>query len=780
MDYSRRNFIRNTSILTGFSSLNSVLPKAIQKAFTINAEPGTTFRDAEHIVFLMQENRSFDHIFGNLKGVRGYNDPRAKRLPDGDKVWLQKDQQGKTYSPFHLDMHTTKITWQGGLPHSWKDQTGARNMGKYDQWIANKSIMTMGYYDRKDLPFYYAFADAFTVCDHNFCSSLTGTTPNRLFFWTGNIRPRPDGNSIPAVDNSMAESRDNTYVDWETFPELLEKSGIDWKIYQNELWTSQLPDQKDYWLGNYGDNAIEYVKRYHVKLSAYFRKHGDITSKPTLSPEEVLQKYEALSSFEKALIDKAFQTNIDPEDAYLQLAEYEFKDEHGENKKVQIPKNDLFYQFRKDVQSGNLPQVSWLVAPQAFSDHTSSPFYGTWYVSEALDILTQNPEIWKKTIFILNYDENDGYFDHLTPFTPPHPHNQETGKVSDGISTESDYYDDHKKNNSPIGLGYRVPMIIASPWSKGGFVNSQVFDHTSTLMFLEDFFKHKGKSLHCENISSWRRNICGNLTSVFRPYNGENIPLPDFEQYKSTIRNIQIAKDKPILQIPAPISDNMRSKINEENYAISNHFEKGTRPACALPYDNYADYQLNEHGEILLQFRCGNHIASAFNAYTQTTYNNEQGKCWDFAVRKGQSLSYQLWLNKFINNQFDINIQGPNGFFRHFYGNKNIQGLEVSLIYETKKGMHQINTGNLFLHIVNKTSKLQTFLLEDLSYGKDKKEVKVSAKETLQLKINLAAHHWYDLKITVDNITDAFWHYAGHVEDGNISTSDPLMGNSFI
>ncbi|WP_302183388.1 alkaline phosphatase family protein, partial [Salmonella enterica] len=87
----------------------------------INADPGTTFYDAEHIVFLMQENRSFDHMFGSLKGVRGFNDPRAVKLPDENKVWLQKDDKGNTYAPFHIDINKTKITWQGGLAHSWPD-----------------------------------------------------------------------------------------------------------------------------------------------------------------------------------------------------------------------------------------------------------------------------------------------------------------------------------------------------------------------------------------------------------------------------------------------------------------------------------------------------------------------------------------------------------------------------------------------------------------------------------------------------------------------------------
>ncbi|MCH5683204.1 hypothetical protein LWM68_02260 [Niabella sp. W65] len=167
-----------------------------------------------------------------------------------------------------------------------------------------------------------------------------------------------------------------------------------------------------------------------------------------------------------------------------------------------------------------------MAAPQAFSDHTSSPLYGTWYVSEALNILTKNPEVWKKTIFILNYDENDGYYDHLPPFVVPDPNDPATGKVSEGIDITSDF---DTATNWPIGLGYRVPMIIASPWSKGGFINSQIHDHTSTLMFLEKFLQKKtGKNIVSKNISSWRRTVCGDLTSAFRPYNGERYPLPEF------------------------------------------------------------------------------------------------------------------------------------------------------------------------------------------------------------------------------------------------------------
>ena len=203
---------------------------------------------------------------------------------------------------------------------------------------------------------------------------------------------------------------------------------------------------------------------------------------------------------------------------------------------MEVPKGDIFHQFRQDVKKGTLPTVSWLIAPQHFSDHPASPWYGAWYLSETMDILTQNPEVWKKTIFILAYDENDGYFDHVPPFVAPNPEKAETGFTSAGIDPSVDYVtlemDRRNKplsgaRESPVGLGYRVPLVIASPWSRGGCVCSEVFDHTSVLRFLENFLSHKtGKKIEQPEISSWRRAVCGDLSSVFQTYNGERIRIP--------------------------------------------------------------------------------------------------------------------------------------------------------------------------------------------------------------------------------------------------------------
>ena len=778
MNNSRRDFLKKATVLAATTGVTNVLPTSILKAASINADKGTTFYDAEHIVFLMQENRSFDHIFGSLKGVRGFNNPRAKTLPDGNKVWIQKGKDGKAFAPFHMDINETKITWQGGLPHSWSDQSKARNDGKYDKWIPEKTPLCMGYFNRKDVPFYYALADAFTVFDHYFCSSLTGTTPNRLFYWTGNVRPEPNNKSIPVVSNSQAESRNHTYVDWKTVPEVLEDHDISWKIYQNELWSAKLEGKTDYWLGNYGDNAIEYVKRHHVKLSAYFRKNGDNTVKPALSAEEVLAKYNQLSQREKNLIDKAFTTNIGSED-YLKLESFTFKNNEGIDQTVEIPKEDLFYQFRKDVENGQLPTVSWLVAPESFSDHTSSPFYGTWYVSQALDILTQNPEVWKKTIFILNYDENDGYFDHLAPFVVPGGNT--AGKVSNDIQVASDFA---AKEKWPIGLGYRVPMIVASPWSKGGFVNSEITDHTSTLMFLEKFLSKKtNKKIHFDTISSWRRKICGNLTNSFKKFNGEQYPLPDFEKKNEVITQIQKAKNKPKLEAPI-LSEMEIGNINKTAILQTNfHQEKGTRPSCPLYYKLHANAVVDKNNKKLhLSFSVEEFKeckGAPFNMYTATSYAHDSGKAWAYAVSAGDTLQDTLDISKFENEIYNLVIDGPNGFQRKMSGSLQEPILEIQLKNSRKKLFSNDHQNSLTLTINNTEAEPVHLQLTDNAYNKNVQQIVVDGNKSKSIKIECSASSgWYDFSVQIDNNKTFLRRYSGHIENGIESITDPYMGGA--
>jgi phospholipase C len=280
MTDTRREFIKKATLLTGATGLFSIMPESIKKALAIEADKGSTYLDAEHIVFLMQENRSFDHCYGTLQGVRGFDDPRAMQLPNKNKVWLQTNKDGKTYIPFNLDIKNSKATWMQSLPHSWDNQVNARNKGQMDGWLESKKSgnpeyskmpLTMGYYNRQDIPFYYALADAFTVCDQSFCSALTGTSSNRAFYWSGTIREEQNENSSAKLYNGDIDYMD---ISWKTFPERLEEAGVSWKIYQNELSVGVgFEGEEDDWLANFTDNSLEFFKQYNVRLHQAHRNY---------------------------------------------------------------------------------------------------------------------------------------------------------------------------------------------------------------------------------------------------------------------------------------------------------------------------------------------------------------------------------------------------------------------------------------------------------------------------------------------------------------------------
>ena len=784
---SRRAFLKKGALLAGIAGVESLMPDAVFRAMGISPEPGSTFYDAEHVVFLMQENRSFDHMFGTLQGVRGFNDPHPHIQPDGNSVWLQKDNAGYTYAPFHVNINKTKITWQGGLPHSWNDQVAARNGGKYDKWLPAKAPMTLSYYDRKDIPFYYALADAFTVCDQHFCSSLTGTTPNRLFFFTGTIRGEKSENPVAVVNNEQAESQQNTFVDWPTFQEVLEDNGIDWRVYQNELWTSRLPEGEiDDWLGNYGDNPLEYISRHHVKLSSYFREHGDHTVDPPLSPKEVQARYDKLSEREKNLVDKAFTTNHKQKD-YLELEAFHFTNDQGKEETINIPKEDIFYQFRKDVKERKLPTVSWLVAPQRFSDHTSSPLYGTWYVSEALNILTENPEVFKKTIFILTYDENDGYFDHQPPFVVPNPVDSSSGKVSDGIDYATDY---EPKKGSPIGLGFRVPMVVASPWSRGGYVNSQVFDHTSSIMFMENWLSRKtGKTIKSNNISNWRRAVCGDLTSVFRTNKQTVIEEPKPLKRDQVIAAIGNAKNKPAQLGPTALNHVDIEKINtlESWSAGQSPFrakqEPGTRPACALPYQMISNANLMQ-GRIHLSFEAPRapfgqiteNVGIPFRMSTAKKFKGVLGKTWAYAVKAGDRIPEIIDLNDFDQDQYDFSIAGPNGFYRNFRGSSHHQELAIEVYPEQNGILKNKYTGHVSLVLQNSSSKAIKVKLKDNKYGAGLLNISIDPHGVKKMVVNTAkSKQWYDFSILIAGNSLFEHRYSGKIETGAEGITDPYM-----
>ncbi|HLR38193.1 MAG TPA: phospholipase C, phosphocholine-specific [Chitinophagaceae bacterium] len=814
MNDTRRDFLKKAALFAGGGSMMNALPPSIQKAMTINPDSGTTFEDAEHVVLLMQENRSFDHVFGKLKGVRGFNDPRAIRLPNGNLAWLQTNEKGDTYAPYRLDINDSKVTWIGGLPHQWGTQVEARNDGKYDKWLEVKKHgdmpFTLGHYSREDLPFYYALADAFTVCDHHFCSSLTGTTPNRLFYWTGTVREKPNSHSPANISNGFVNY--GNPADWKTFPERLEEEKISWKIYQNELSVGVgMNGLEESWLANFTDNPIEWFSQYHVRFHPahvkYMKKRakelGEEIGNLAQNAKEKEKKQRLLHRIQKGLKKytekafnelpereqnlhrKAFTTNVnDPYYHDLETIEY---DDNGEKRKMELPKGDILDQFRKDVEKGELPTVSWLIGSQRFSDHPSSPWFGELYVSEVLDILTQNPEVWKKTIFILCYDENDGYFDHISPFVAPNPEDKSTGFCSDGINTEVDYvtesqYKRQHENQfkdpgrvSPIGLGYRVPFIVASPWSRGGKVNSQLSDNTSVLMFLEEFLNRKfNKKIKEDNISDWRRTICGDLTSVFTPYNGEEIELPEFIKEKPFYEKIYNAKFKDAPGGYRKVTKKEIANINngQINVGIMPKQEEGTKTASALPYEFYVNGRIKNENQFEIEMNAAKNffgdkaVGTAFYVYNMHTFEIR-----NYAIKAGDTLK-DNWP---ISGDYHFALYGTNGFYRVFKGHANETDLSVKCTFDTKRFNPQKPNGNIVLKIaaLNGTEKIE---ITDNVYQQNSIRKKIGTKEeniTLDLKKN---HGWYDFSVRIKDNNHFMKRYAGHVETGEESVTDPYMG----
>jgi phospholipase C len=308
---------------------------------------GARLADVDHVIVLMKENRSFDHYFGTLAGVRGFDDANALRLPGGRPVFEQPDREHPDgyVLPFRLDTRRTSAQRLTQLSHSWGPLHGCLNGGAMDGFVrAHRSVdgtnapLTMGYLARDDLPLYYTLADAFTVCDGYHASVLGPTQPNRLFLMTGTI----DADAAfgrPVIANN---GRD---LAWETYPERLARAGITWRVYHD--WD------------DYGCNVVKHFSTFVKSGRASELREAALRNRP-------------------------------------------------------------FYELLHDLATGNLPQVTWIVPPSTASEHPDYlPAAGEDHTRQVLLALWSNPKAWSRSLVILNYDENDGQFDHVLPPTPP-------------------------------------------------------------------------------------------------------------------------------------------------------------------------------------------------------------------------------------------------------------------------------------------------------------------------------------------------------------------------
>ena len=668
---NRRQFLQ----LAGGATALSVLTPSIAKAASIPANRRTgSLRDVEHIVVLMQENRSFDHYFGSLRGVRGFGDPHPVTLPSGKSVWHQSDGT-KDVLPFRPDADALGLQFLQDLPHGWNDGHQAVNDGRYDQWIAAKTPTTMAYLTRQDIPFHYALADAFTICDAYHCSLIGPTDPNRYYMWTGYTGNDGTGGGPVLANDELGYS-------WTTYPERLEQAGVSWKIYQD---IGDGLDAAGFWgwtgdayIGNYGDNSLLYFNQYRNAAPG------------------------------NPLYDKARTgTNI----------------KAGE---------DLFHILKADVLGGKLPEVSWIVAPEAYTEHPNWPVnYGAWYIAQCLDALTADPDVWSKTALLITYDENDGFFDHIVPPYPP-------ASPAQGGSTVDVGPDLYAAGNGyvagPYGLGQRVPMIVVSPWSTGGWVCSEVFDHTSIVRLIEQRF-----GVHEPNISPWRRTVCGDLTAAFdfgkaRPA----VPaLPDTAGYEPPDR------DRHPDYVPEPPADPSLPKQ-----------EPGVRAARALPYDLAADGRVTG-GALRIDF------ASRGTAGAQFYVTSASGDPRTYTAGTGRHLS-GTWT---VAGDFDVVVHGPNGFLRQFRG----AGVDLT-------ARHDARHEEVDVVLANHGSRSARLTVKDAYEGGRTTVIRLRPGQRTTHTVETRRHHgWYDISVTSDLDGHYLRRLAGHVETGDPSTSDPAV-----
>jgi phospholipase C len=443
---TRRTFMAGAAAVGAAGMAGAMHPtaaqaKLIETAATAEAA-GVSLNDIEHVVILMQENRSFDHYFGTMSSVRGFSDPAA--LPG---VFDQHGYQPGTgvdasgyMQPFNLlnNPPSENGSDTNDITHSWPAQHQSWNNGAMDSFIkahlaadgAANGPVTMGYFTRSELSFYYALADAFTVCDGYHCSVLGPTDPNRLMAMSASIDPAGAAGG-PVITTASDRLAMTGKLSWKTMPEALLEAGVSWKVYNDPT-------------GILGLGVLSYFKNYTDPFS--------ITG--------------------------------------LELI--------GRGLTPSYPDT-----FASDVAAGKLPSVSWIVPPLAECEHPAAPpEWGEYLVHQILNTLVSNPDVWAKTLFIVVYDENGGFFDHVPPVTPAAGTAGEYLTVStlpssaDGIA-------------GPIGLGFRTPCLVISPFSAGGYKYSGVLDHTSTLRFIETRF-----GVTIPNLSAWRRSVTGDFTGA--------------------------------------------------------------------------------------------------------------------------------------------------------------------------------------------------------------------------------------------------------------------------
>jgi phospholipase C len=692
---------RRRFLLAATAALN--LPTAIARAAAIDADVRTgTIRDVEHVVILMQENRSFDHYFGAMPGVRGFGDRFAIPVPDAPGLsaktnWTQVNHHHMSgpplISPFPLNtVDDFDLMRVEGTPHNWTDAQAAWNEGRINQWPTHKTAHAMGHYLEADIPFQYALANAFTICDAYHCAMHVGTNTNRLFLWSGTNDPTGEFGG-PSLSNShdslVKDGGAKEGYRWTTYVERLQAAGISWRVYQ---------DMAD----NFTDNPLAGFQRFRDSHD------GAPGSDPRLA--------------ELGLSTRALDG------------------------------------LKADVLAGALPAVSYIVAPAKDSEHPgpSSPAQGADYTARVLDALTADPKVWAKTVLLVMFDENDGFFDHVPPPAPPSRDLAQPDAYlgASTVATVGEYHLHHAASEAhidapefvgrPYGLGPRVPMYIVSPWSRGGWVDSQVFDHTSVIRFLEARF-----GVMEPNISPWRRAVCGDLTSAF------DFKSPNTEPFVATLPSTT-ATAKRAAALPGRTTPETPQSPLIPVQAI------GVRPSRALPYALNVE-EAAEGERIGLRFVNQGKVAAVFHVYDRRNLESPPRR---YTVEPGKALA-DLWPV----GAYDLWVLAPNGFHRHLIGESPARDAAVTMLHASGP--------MLAVSVRNRIDAPLALQLAPNAYEGALTPWSTQlppSGEAAWSRTLKAIGGWYDISVTSPEAPRYLRRLAGRLETGAPSTSDPAMG----
>jgi len=775
---TRRQFLTGAATSGIAAATLAGFPESIRRALAIPAFHETgTIKDVKHVVILMQENRAFDLYFGTYKGVRGFGDRFTIPMPGGRYVWEQQsDAAGTIILPYHLDQTQGNAQRASGTPHTWIDSHNAWDGGRMDQWPRYKRQTSMGYFEETEIPFQRALAEAFTLCDDYHCAIHTGTHANRSFHVTGTNGPT--GGNVAFVNNTSWYSvgPSSAGFRWTTYAERLEAAGVSWLVYEN------ITD-------HYGCNPLLGFVQY--------RAANERSAHPVISSS-----------------DNSLQPAYNPADAAGNPLVKGMANTLPAVNNAAFQAGDFIQAFRDDVKNGRLPEVSWIIPPSTYSEHPgpSSPVQGAWYTQQFLDALTAVPEVWSKTVFLVNFDENDGYFDHVPSASAPSPRGDGSyaGKTTLSDADVGFEYYTHPlpqglaastqpatgPDGNVYGPGPRVPLWVISPWSRGGWVDSQTFDHTSILRFLEARF-----GVMEPNIAPFRRAVNGDLTSCFNFASPNSEPLPTLDGKRTKAEADELrAQQQALPQITPAAGRGLPVQVT------------GSRPSRALPYELEACAQVDGKGStIQLLFANTGSVGAVFHVYDKLDLVSLPRR---YMVEPGKTLT-DVW-EIAEDGLYDLWVLGPNGFHRSFEGavkamkkNGFAAKPEISIGYDTKRGgLHLLmrNDGIEGVRFTVKSNKIYgklngvssiisafqakmvgTFKTFDLApgfvpgpvLGQSGTSWNVSVLGGRQMGFYwdlTSTGCWYDFLVTADSDKNFSRRLAGRVETGKHTVSDPGMG----